>query len=64
MTALELLPIHAFVQDRRLQESGLVNYWGYNTLTFFAPERRYMAGDRAATNCASPSAGCMPPGSR
>lgn len=46
-TALELLPIHAFVQDRRLQEAGLVNYWGYNTLSFFAPERRYMANDDA-----------------
>lgn len=43
VTALELLPIHAFVQDRFLQERGLANYWGYNTLTFFAPEARYMA---------------------
>ena len=45
VTALELLPIHAFLQDRRLQEAGLVNYWGYNTLSFFAPEQRYMAGN-------------------
>lgn len=43
VTALELLPIHAFVQDRFLQERGLANYWGYNTLAFFAPEARYMA---------------------
>ena len=43
ITALELLPIHAFVQDRRLQEMGLSNYWGYNTLAFFAPEGRYLA---------------------
>ncbi|WP_419826599.1 glycogen debranching protein GlgX [Sphingomonas sp.] len=43
VTALELLPIHGFVQDRNLQEKGLVNYWGYNTLAFFAPEPRYMA---------------------
>jgi glycogen operon protein len=42
VTALELLPIHGFVQDRRLQAQGLTNYWGYNTLTFFAPEARYM----------------------
>lgn len=42
ITALELLPIHAFVQDRYLQEKGLTNYWGYNTLAFFAPEARYM----------------------
>ena len=47
VTTLELLPIHAFVQDQRLQENGLANYWGYNTLSFFAPERRYMAGDSA-----------------
>ena len=46
VTTLELLPIHSFVQDRRLQEMGLVNYWGYNTLTFFAPERRYMSGEQ------------------
>ena len=45
VTALELLPIHAFVQDRRLQEAGLANYWGYNTLSFFAPEQRYLADD-------------------
>ncbi len=44
-TAIELLPIHAFVQDRRLQENGLTNYWGYNTLSFFAPEPRYMSSD-------------------
>ncbi|MGR6328839.1 glycogen debranching protein GlgX [Sphingomonas sp. XXL09] len=45
VTALELLPIHAFTQDRFLQEKGLKNYWGYNTLGFFAPERAYMASD-------------------
>ena len=43
VTTLELLPIHGFVQDRRLQEKGLVNYWGYNSIAFFAPEPRYMA---------------------
>jgi glycogen operon protein len=43
VTAVELLPIHAYVQDRRLQEAGLSNYWGYNTLSFFAPEPRYLA---------------------
>src|SRR5690606_25670427 len=45
VTTLELLPIHAFVQDRWLQEKGLTNYWGYNTLSFFAPEQRYLAGE-------------------
>lgn len=42
VTAIELLPIHAFLNDRFLVEKGLVNYWGYQTLGFFAPEPRYM----------------------
>src|SRR5947209_16125004 len=37
-TSLELLPVHAIVQDRRLIEKNLRNYWGYNTLSYFAPE--------------------------
>jgi isoamylase len=41
VTAIELLPIHAFVDDRHLVQRGLGNYWGYNTLCFFAPETRY-----------------------
>ena len=40
VTAVELLPIHAFPDDRFLVERGLVNHWGYNTLSFFAPEPR------------------------
>jgi glycogen operon protein len=44
VTAVELLPIHAFVQDRHLVAKGLSNYWGYNSIGFFAPEPRYMAG--------------------
>jgi len=43
ITAVELLPIHAFVNDRVLVERGLANYWGYNTLAFFAPEPRYLS---------------------
>jgi isoamylase len=43
ITALELLPIHAFVQDRMLVERGLKNYWGYNTIGFFAVEPLYLA---------------------
>ena len=43
ITAVELLPIHAFVQDRNLLEKGLRNYWGYNTLGFFAVEPRYLS---------------------
>jgi glycogen operon protein len=41
VTAVELMPIHAFVDDRHLVEKGLRNYWGYNTIGFFAPESRY-----------------------
>ncbi len=42
VTAIELLPVHAFVDDRFLVAQGLRNYWGYQTLAFFAPEPRYM----------------------
>jgi glycogen operon protein len=42
ITAVELLPIHAFSDDRFLIEKGLRNYWGYSTLAFFAPEPRYL----------------------
>jgi len=45
VTAVELLPIHAFVDDRFLVEKKLRNYWGYSTLNFFAPEPRYFAED-------------------
>ena len=45
VTAIELMPIHHFVQDRHLLQKGLTNYWGYNTLAFFAPEPRYASGD-------------------
>jgi isoamylase len=41
VTSLELLPVHAFVDDRHLLERGLRNYWGYSTIGFFAPEPRY-----------------------
>jgi isoamylase len=47
VTAVELLPIHAFVQDRFLLEKGLRNYWGYNTLGFFAVEPRYLSENSA-----------------
>jgi glycogen operon protein len=43
ITAIELLPIHAFVQDRHLLQKGLHNYWGYNTIGFFVVEPRYLA---------------------
>jgi glycogen debranching enzyme len=41
VTALELLPIHAFVSEERLVKQGLANYWGYNTLNFFTPHAAY-----------------------
>jgi len=44
VTTIELLPVHAFVDDRALVQRGLCNYWGYNTLGFFAPDARYGSG--------------------
>ena len=41
VTAIELLPIHTFVNDNYLLEKGLTNYWGYNTISFFSPMRSY-----------------------
>jgi isoamylase len=43
VTSVELMPVHSFVDDRRLVERGLRNYWGYNSIGFFALEPRYMA---------------------
>ena len=43
VTAIELLPVQAFMQDRFLLEKGLRNYWGYSTLSFFSPEPRYLS---------------------
>ncbi len=42
ITSVELLPIHAFPDDSHLAEKGLTNYWGYNTMAFFALEQRYL----------------------
>jgi isoamylase len=41
VTAIELLPVHHFVQDKHLYDRGLTNYWGYNSIGFFAPDVRY-----------------------
>src|SRR5688572_22923110 len=41
VTAIELMPCHQFVNDSTLQEKGLSNYWGYNTIGFFAPQNTY-----------------------
>ncbi|WP_436739497.1 glycogen debranching protein GlgX [Streptomyces sp. BBFR102] len=47
ITTLELMPVHQFVNDHRLADAGLANYWGYNTIGFFAPHNAYASwGDR------------------
>jgi isoamylase len=49
VTAVELMPVHQFVDDQHLQERGLHNYWGYNSIGFFAPHGPYSsAGDAGA----------------
>ena len=45
VTAIELMPVHQFVNDPTLVEKGLSNYWGYNTIGFFAPHNAYAASD-------------------
>jgi len=47
ITAVELMPVHAFLDDDRLVKGGLRNYWGYNTLNFFAPDARYSSSGDA-----------------
>ncbi|MEW6441885.1 MAG: glycogen debranching protein GlgX [bacterium] len=44
ITAVELLPVHQFIADKHLVDRGLTNYWGYNSIGFFAPDRRYCSG--------------------
>ncbi|MCW5977444.1 MAG: glycogen debranching protein GlgX [Bryobacteraceae bacterium] len=46
VTALELMPVHHHAYDRHLVERGLANYWGYNTLAYFAPDIRYASEER------------------
>ena len=41
VTSVELMPVHAFINDRHLIDRGLNNYWGYNSIGFFAPDHRY-----------------------
>ena len=45
VTAIELMPVHQFVQDSTLLDKGLRNYWGYNTLGFLAPHADYAAAE-------------------
>jgi isoamylase len=46
VTTVELMPVHSFIDDRHLVERDLRNYWGYNTIGYFAPERRYSASGK------------------
>ncbi len=48
VSSVELLPIHAFVNDQHLLQKGLNNYWGYNSIAFFAPHPRYLASGKVA----------------
>src|SRR5215469_8815930 len=48
VTAVELLPVHAAVDDRHLLEGGLANYWGYNSIAYFAPDPRLLATNSIA----------------
>jgi len=41
VTAVELMPVHQFIADKHLEDRGLTNYWGYNSIGFFAPDARY-----------------------
>ncbi len=50
VTAVELMPVHHHVDDRHLVERKLVNYWGYNTLSYFAPDTRYATSPQNAVN--------------
>ena len=46
ISSLELLPVHAFVNDQHLLEKGMNNYWGYNSIGFFAPHPAYLASGK------------------
>ena len=59
VTAVELMPVHQFVHDHHLQDQGLPNYWGYNTIGFFAPHHGYaLAGGRPGSRCRSSRRWC------
>ncbi len=50
ITAVELMPVHAAIDGRRLYERGLVNYWGYDSIAYFAPDARFSRGGNYATD--------------
>ncbi len=49
VTAVELLPVHVHIDDQYLLDKGLSNYWGYNSIAFFAPEATYSSWGRAVS---------------
>ncbi|ALJ20291.1 glycogen debranching protein GlgX [Microbacterium sp. No. 7] len=53
VTAVELLPVHAFVDEQHLKRLGLTNYWGYNTLNFFTPHAAYATAENRAAGPAA-----------
>jgi len=58
VTALELLPVHTHIDDKALIDRGLTNYWGYNTIGFFARTRSTPAAGNSANRSASSSRWC------
>ena len=59
VTAIELMPVHHFVNDSTLIEKGLSNYWGYNTIGFFAPDSKYSSTTTRAGRCRSSRRWCV-----
>jgi isoamylase len=51
INAVELMPVHYFITDGFLQDKGLTNYWGYNTVAYFAPDNRYCSGTAPHGDC-------------
>ena len=64
ITAVELMPVHTFIDDRYLLDKGMRNYWGYNTIGFFAPEMRYSATEPNQRIQDDGEDVCTPPESR
>ncbi len=65
VTAVELMPVHSFVNDKHLVDKGLKNYWGYNSIGFFAPDIRYLGDGRSDRSSSRRwSRGCTRLGSR
>jgi isoamylase len=64
ITAIELLPVHAFLDDRLPRREGAANYWGYHSIGFFAPEPRYLGPERRSPSSRDGARLHEPPGSR